>query len=419
MRHDRRQGRDGIDKITGWEQMKRRRNGEGSYGTVKKHGVVYKYYCAPGKEWTVYARTAAELEEKKKKREQEEKEKAKLSGEPLTVSVMWKRWLLSRKNDISPGTYDNYEDILTAMVDKFTGYDLGNKQCSGLTPDMLESYFFALSNKYSLNSINRAYTLLKQSIEYGQQNGLVPDNFSVKNVKKPTERNVAVKKKEVQFTTLSDMEILYREAYRKDDKGRNVYGDAARMLVFIMYSGVRVSEAIGLKWRYVKADYSEVRIMQSARKVAERDANGNAVMVDGHKKYSRVSKSTKTESGERTIPLPDRASDVLRYFAEAFPDHKSDDNVFLTSKGTLFLRENVERVLYRMQNNSDCSCKDYTPHSLRHGYGSILLSEGVDIKTVSVLLGHKDISTTYNIYIHVLEKDKVKAIRNVFNRRST
>ena len=68
-----------------------------------------------------------------------------------------------------------------------------------------------------------------------------------------------------------------------------------------------------------------------------------------------------------------------------------------------------------MLENSECSNKNYTPHSLRHGYGSILLSQGVDIKTVSILLGHKDISTTYNIYIHVLEEDKIKAIKDVFD----
>ena len=72
-----------------------------------------------------------------------------------------------------------------------------------------------------------------------------------------------------------------------------------------------------------------------------------------------------------------------------------------------------------MMNNSECSNKEYTPHSLRHGYGSILLSQGVDIKTVSVLLGHKDISTTYNIYIHVLENDKKKAVIDTFDKGDT
>ena len=87
----------------------------------------------------------------------------------------------------------------------------------------------------------------------------------------------------------------------------------------------------------------------------------------------------------------------------------------MTAVNKPYDRRQIERTLERMLKNAGLSDKEYTPHSLRHGYGSILLSEGVDIKTVSVLLGHKDVSTTYNIYIHVLEKDKEQAVMKVFD----
>lgn len=49
-----------------------------------------------------------------------------------------------------------------------------------------------------------------------------------------------------------------------------------------------------------------------------------------------------------------------------------------------------------------------TPHELRHTFGSLLIKKGVDIKVVSKLLGHKDISVTYNIYIHVLQEQEIE-----------
>ena len=396
--------------------MKRRKNGEGSYGEKTIKGVVYKYYCAPDKAWTVYAKTASELERKKKERESKQNIPARAGIKALTVSDLCQMWLLSRKGEISEGTYDNYEDILTAMVIKFQDYDIGNKQVNSLTANMMESYLSALARGYAKNSIDRVWMIIKQSIEYGQENELVNINFSLKSVKKPNERTVAVKKKEVHFTTMEDMEILYDESKRLNSKGTPIYGNAAKMIVFIMYSGLRVSEAIGLKWRYVEKDFSQIRVMQSHRKVADRAEDGTPILVDGHKTYHKIQKSPKTESGQRTVPLPKRAREVLEQFFLMFPDHSADDNVFLTSTGTVYMREHVERTLKRMLKNSDCACKDYTPHSLRHGYGSVLLSEGVDIKTVSVLLGHSDISITYNIYIHVLEKDKMQAVMNVFDR---
>lgn len=48
--------------------------------------------------------------------------------------------------------------------------------------------------------------------------------------------------------------------------------------------------------------------------------------------------------------------------------------------------------------------------SLRHGYGSILLSMGTDIKIVSELLGHSDVSFTYNVYIDIFDRDKQDAV---------
>lgn len=71
----------------------------------------------------------------------------------------------------------------------------------------------------------------------------------------------------------------------------------------------------------------------------------------------------------------------------------------------------MERTLERIVKNSKCYIKSYTPHSLRHGYGSILLSKGVDIKIVSELLGHSDVAFTYNVYIDIFEKDKHEAVK--------
>ena len=51
---------------------------------------------------------------------------------------------------------------------------------------------------------------------------------------------------------------------------------------------------------------------------------------------------------------------------------------------------------------------------LRHGYGSILISKGADIKLVSELLGHSDVTFTYNVYIGIFQEDKRKAV-NLLN----
>ena len=49
-------------------------------------------------------------------------------------------------------------------------------------------------------------------------------------------------------------------------------------------------------------------------------------------------------------------------------------------------------------------------HTLRHTFSTNLFKNGVDIKVISELLGHSDISITYNIYTHVIKEQKKKAV---------
>ena len=398
--------------------MRRRKNGEGSYGTKKVHGVVYKYYRSPDREWTVYAKTAKELEEKKKARENEMMVKKTVTNQIFTISNLCDKWLEAIHSSISPNTYDSYEEIINIRIKRYKDFDIGNILAANITLKQIQLYIDSLKSNYAKATIDKTFVVLKQAIEYGMDNGYISSEIDFKKIKRPNEIEVNNKKKEIQFTTLEDVEILYNEINKTKDNGTPIYGNGARVLGFIMYSGLRIGEVIALKWKHVSKDYSEIRVRQSNRRIIKRNENGNAIMKDGSKVYMNFQKGTKTPSGERIVPLPSRGTEFLNYFDQQFPDHKPEDHVFLSKNNQLFDRRNLEKTLQRLLDNSDCSNKEYTPHSLRHGYGSILLSQGVDIKTVSLLLGHKDISTTYNIYIHVLAEDKKKAVVNVFDKQT-
>lgn len=396
--------------------MGKRKNGEGSYGTKKIKGVEYRYYRDTDGKYT-YGKTAKELKEKLNKKNALEKEAQQSdvkTNRTYIFSDYCMLWLKSVASDITDGTYDDYESIIKCRIKEFKDYDIGNKQIKSLTEMMLNGYLSALGKKYSRGSIDKVWTVIKQVVNYGMDEGDIPQ-LNLSKVKKPREEDVAVKKKEIPFITMDDMEKLYQESFRKTSRGTDLYGNAARVIVFIMYSGVRIGEAIGLTWKYVSNDFESVRIAKSSRKVVSRDENRDAIIGDdGNRVYKRIQKTTKTENGIRSIPLPDRAIEALKYFYNAYP-HNPDDHVFVTSNTTPFDKRGLERTLERMLKRSDCECKEYTPHALRHGYGSILISKGVDIKIVSELLGHSDVAFTYNVYIGILKADKINAIKNVFN----
>lgn len=388
--------------------MKRRKNGEGSYGQKVMRGKTYKYYRYPNGKY-IYALTAKELENKMRVyKESLEQVNVEIDNTRnlATFIELSEEWLPTTRRKLSDGVYDDYENIIRVRIKNYKAYDIANKQIKSLTPTMFTNYFFSLGEKYSKGSITKTWAIIRQILRYGKEEGYINKDFRIEKIELPSEDKVEVKQKDVLFIDKEDMERLYKECMKEDK-----YGDISKLIAFIMYSGLRINEATGLNWKNVDNNLSQITIKQSSKRIIERDADGNPIKnEDGTNKHKSIIKTPKTESGVRTVPLPKRAREILQYFK----DKRVNDIVFITSNNTRFSSSNARKTLARILANSNCVCKDYTLHSLRHGYGSILISEGVDIKIVSKLLGHKKISTTYDIYIGVLKKDEISAINRVF-----
>lgn len=397
--------------------MGKRKNGEGSFGKKKISGIPYQYFRDANGHYT-YGKTMKELKEKLKEQKNEENKKTIQDSNLCTFGEYAIIWLKNYYNSVSNGTYDDYESIIKVRIQNHKDYDLGNHQIKSLNENVINDYLKSLANKYSRGTIVKTWAVIKQIITYGMKKSKIPPiDFS--EIKLPKEADVAVKKKEVPFTTESDMDILYEESKRRYKTGTPVYGDGSKVIIFIMYSGVRIGEAVGLKWRQVDiaSGFKSVNITNSIRSVIKRDEELEAIVGENGKNIHEViDKGPKTQNGIRSIPLPDKASEMVKYFYDNFP-HKPDDYVFISKTKKPFDKKDLRRTFKNMQKNSGCSRTDYVVHSLRHGYGSVLVSKGVDIKIVSELLGHKKVSTTYDVYIGILNSDKIAAVNNVFNDR--
>lgn len=386
----------------GKKMARKRKNGEGSWGKKTIKGKVYRYYRDVDGKY-IYGTTEKEIKEKIKNAS---KNKDARNGKQDNLFGNYiLRWLEGIKSSIELTTYNSYLDSINTRLINFTEYDLANVEMSALTDAMVQSYLNALAAKYSLNSIKKIYGLIKKCIRYAEvKKDIEPLNLDV-TVKMPSEANVAVKKKEINVPTVEEMNMIYREANSLCKNGARKYGNASLVVVFIAYTGLRVSEAIGLQWKNVDMDKREIVINQSLALVHEENE-------EHERQYFHIKKGVKTTDSKRIVPLPDKAIEVLKFFEKY--RKVDDDFVFVNGKnGKHYTRRLVERTLERIVNNSECKEKGFTPHSLRHGYGSILLSEGVDIKLVSDLLGHSDVAFTYNVYINIFDKDKKAAVEKL------
>ena len=176
---------------------------------------------------------------------------------------------------------------------------------------------------------------------------------------------------------------------------------AAPIIILLLYTGLRIGEALALTWDDI--DFKENLI----------DINKSIIYIPIDGKYENiVQNNLKTDSSMRVLPLSSKARSALITLKEM---SAGNNLVITTSNGNTPTRASIGRSLTRMSRNAGIIGKDETrgSHSLRHTFATMLFENGCSIKIVSELLGHCDTRVTENTYIHVIQKQKIKAIEDL------
>jgi integrase len=170
------------------------------------------------------------------------------------------------------------------------------------------------------------------------------------------------------------------------------------MLATLIFGGLRISEALALRWRDV-------------------DLAGGRLRVAG----------SKTDAGVRWVPLMPALRDELTERKAATAHAAPNDKVFATRTGGTWSRDNArKRIFDKAVELADRRLEDaglapmpegLTPHSLRHTYISLRVALGHDPATIAQDAGHADMAVTFRIYTHVMrlqegDRERLKALVN-------
>jgi integrase len=141
-----------------------------------------------------------------------------------------------------------------------------------------------------------------------------------------------------------------------------------------IYSGLRKGEILALQWRDIDFDADLINVTKS-------------VAHDGDKPYI---KKPKTKAGTRLVPL-------LAPLKEKLLAQKGAPNEYVISDDgkTPLTKRRFETLYSHFKNDAGITA---TAHQLRHSFATVAIENGVDMKSVSEILGHKQISTTLDIY---------------------
>lgn len=285
-----------------------------------------------------------------------------LGGSATTQSVTfseWSRkWLITYKKPfISVSTYKNtYENCVEKHLIPFFGAAI----LSDIRPADVQE-FFASKKECSHSLLEKLRTTLSAIFEAAIDNDLI-----YKNPAKYTKlKSEAEPKKK---TALTDDQIEFVKSAAEDKMPE---------VIFLLETGLRRGELLGLMWSDIDLKNGTAKIQRSVSVEA-----GKAVV-----------RPPKWES-YRTIPLMPSTIELLRsrqrtslYVFPAQLTHGAENP------------NNFSRRLRRFFSSlpEDCRC---SAHELRHSYASQLMRKGVNIYTISKLLGHRDIKVTSKTYVH-------------------
>jgi integrase/recombinase XerD len=265
---------------------------------------------------------------------------------------------------------------------RFVLFVHGEKRLANLnevTPEVITEYLVRIRDEgLAANSMNRSLAALRGFYKYLLREKIIKENplANIELAKVWMKLPDTVSKEEMTA-------ILAQPGTQSNPAVRNT-----AMLELLYATGIRVSELINLTMNSVNWQVGFLIVMGKGSK-------------------------------ERIVPVGKVAYDcVRRYVDEVRPklmEKKSTDVLFLNRFGRKFSRQGFWKIVVGYAKQAGLQKKVY-PHTFRHSFASHLLEGGADLRTVQVMLGHSDISTT-QIYTHIT-RERLKEVHEKYHPRS-
>ncbi len=284
-------------------------------------------------------------------------------------------WL---KNYVLPSvkirTYERYSLIVNLHIrDK-----IGMLELDDLTPLLLQQYITELLQSgnrktgkgLSANSVNAIISVLQSSLKTANFLGLTAE-YTADKVKRPK-----LKEKPVECFSLKEQKQIEQAILsgRKD----KLYG-----ILLCLYSGLRIGELIALQW-------SDIDFTKGILTVSKSCHDGKAGLIIDE---------PKTATSRRVIPLPKQLLPILKGIKK-----KSHSPFVVSANGKPVSVRSYQRSFELLLKKLKIPHRGF--HSLRHTFATRALECGMDVKTLSEILGHKNPTVTLNRYAHSLMEHK-------------
>ncbi|MDD3416972.1 MAG: tyrosine-type recombinase/integrase [Lachnospiraceae bacterium] len=376
----------------------------------KDGSYSYSWMDRDKKRRYVYARNLEDLRIKEEQIAKDISDGIKAEARYTTVNELYELWK-DLKRGLKNNTFENYK----YMYETFVRNQIGDKRISLLKKSDIKRYYNYLADERCLKAatIDNIHTVLHQILDMAVDDDYIRNNPS-NNVLKELKKSHVFKTEKRRGLTRPEQKLFL--SYLKDTSNvQNWYPVFAVMLG----TGLRVGEVTGLRWCDIDLEEGIIDVSHTLVYYDHRTSEGKRGC------YFNVN-TPKTEAGKRQVPMLDfvkeaflmekEKQDMLDLHCEATVDGYTDFifiNRFGQPQHQATLNKAIRRIIRNC--NDEQFLKDENPkvllphfscHSLRHTFTTRMCEAGVNVKVIQDALGHKDISTTLNIYTDVTKELK-------------
>lgn len=302
----------------------------------------------------------------------------------MKIKEIYKEWAEYKKNYVKKSSFSAYMLLVENHILPQWG------EYENITDNEVQEYVLKkIASGLSHKTVRDQLIVLKMLLKYGKKKGYCDFGGSF----------------DIQFPTNEEhsrVETLNIEEYRKIIKHINEYFSFRNLgILMVLSTGMRIGEICGLRWEDIDMEEGFITVNRTVQRIYTKGE-------DGKKATEVIIDTPKTRSSNRQIPL---STDLMKIFKPLQKLIVNKEFYVLTNDRKLIEPRTYRNYFMELMQKLELPVLKF--HGLRHTFATRCIGAKIDVKTVSVLLGHANVGTTFNLYVHPNLDQKRDAINQL------